>query len=182
MATRNLPRIAVFSLALMLLLAAGCGGKGRDRGAEEVPDLIGPEEVLQDPGESIGDEPGSRRKPIEFAGFNQDGRLYTVYFDFDRSAIRSDQVDQLIENAKYLLDNPSFNVLIEGHCDERGTTEYNIALGERRAREARDFLISRGVNASRVEIISKGEEEPAVPGSTEEAYALNRRAEFLLTE
>ncbi len=181
MSMRSLKVLGVLSLALAIILSVGCSRKGRDRGGAEVPELVGPGEVLQDPGDSIGDS-GSRRRPVETAGFDGSGRLYTVYYDFDRSAIRSDQTGQLIENAKYMLDNPMYNVLIEGHCDERGTTEYNLALGERRAREAREFLISRGVEASRIDIVSKGEEQPAVAGSTEQAYALNRRAEFILTD
>ena len=73
------------------------------------------------------------------------------------------------------------NLVIEGHCDERGTNEYNMALGDRRARSARDFLVNLGVDASRISTVSYGEEKPADPGKTEEAWAKNRRAQFVFS-
>ena len=99
-----------------------------------------------------------------------------VNFDFD-SAILSDTAKiALSEEADHLKSNPSFMITIEGHCDERGTREYNLGLGERRASAARDFLVAKGINPSRIRTISYGKERPLVIGSNENAWAMNRRA------
>ncbi len=105
--------------------------------------------------------------------------LKTIYFDFDRAEIRPDQRATLQANAAWLRDHPDVKILIEGHCDERGTREYNLALGDRRAKAARDYLISLGVADERIETISYGEERPVAQGHDEEAWAQNRRAEFV---
>ena len=105
----------------------------------------------------------------------------TVYFDFDRFAIRPDQQPKLAEVANYLQANPGVQLKVEGYCDERGTEEYNRALGERRAIAAREFLIQRhNVDPGRITTVSFGEDRPADPGQNEEAYAKNRRAEFVV--
>jgi peptidoglycan-associated lipoprotein len=109
---------------------------------------------------------------------NRMGVLKTVYFDFDRSAIRDDQRSILLANADWLKANPDYVVEIGGHCDERGTTEYNLALGDRRANSVKDYLVSLGVSASRLEIVSYGEEKPDVMGTGEDVWSKNRRAEF----
>jgi peptidoglycan-associated lipoprotein len=121
--------------------------------------------------------PGSDdRAPI--TGLRPIENLHTIYFDFDRDAIRDDQVGRVQHNLTYLKENPSLRVVIEGHCDERGTVEYNYNLGERRARSVREYLVKNGIDPARLMIISKGEEAPADPGKTEEAYAKNRRVQF----
>jgi len=104
----------------------------------------------------------------------------TVYFEYDRFNIRASEADKVKEVAKFLKENSSHDLVIEGHCDERGTDEYNRALGERRALSVRENLISLGVSAGRITTRSFGEDQPAHPGQTEEAYALNRRAEFVV--
>lgn len=109
-----------------------------------------------------------------------DVKISPVYFDFDKADIRSDARATLMDHVTYLKNNGDVNVQIEGHCDERGTVEYNIALGERRALTVKDFLTSRGVSSSRFTFISYGEERPADPGHSEDAWAKNRRAEFVL--
>lgn len=100
-----------------------------------------------------------------------------VYFDFDESVIKAEWRDLLSSHAKYLLANPEINLILEGHCDERGTREYNIALGERRAKAVKRFLASKGLEDSRLEIVSFGEEKPAEAGHDEAAWAKNRRVE-----
>lgn len=100
----------------------------------------------------------------------------TVYFDFDSSALSGDTEGTLMRQAAFLNANPALTVTIEGHCDERGTREYNLALGERRATAARDFLLAQGVDSARIRTISYGKERPAVAGSNEGAWAKNRRA------
>jgi len=104
--------------------------------------------------------------------------LATVYFDFDASTVRADQEYVLQRNAEYLLKNPGIRVEVQGHCDERGTEEYNLALGDRRALTVRAYLTAAGVEPARVFTISYGEAAPAVEGQSEDAYAQNRRAEF----
>jgi len=106
--------------------------------------------------------------------------LKKICFDYDKSDIREDQRPILDENAKYLLDNADVKILIEGHCDERGSVEYNFALGERRANSTRAYLVIKGVKETRIATISKGEEEPVDPGHTEDAWAKNRRSEFII--
>lgn len=114
------------------------------------------------------------------AELNRMGVLETVYFDFDRSMIREDQRSVLLSNADWLKANPKYVVEIGGHCDERGTTEYNLALGDRRANALKAYLVGLGVSASRLEVVSYGEERPAVPGSGEDVWSKNRRGEFVI--
>lgn len=104
--------------------------------------------------------------------------MKTVYFDFDRFNIRPDQVEYMEANAKYLKENADKKILIEGHCDERGTNEYNMALGQRRATSIKEFLMSRGVSEERLVTMSRGEEVPAVEGTGEAVWSMNRRSEF----
>ncbi|PLX97169.1 MAG: peptidoglycan-associated lipoprotein [Desulfuromonas sp.] len=101
-----------------------------------------------------------------------------VYFDFDQYTLTLSSRESLSNNASFLRANPGMNVTIEGHCDERGSDQYNIALGERRAQAAQNYLISLGVERSRVNVVSYGEEMPANPGHDESAWAENRRCEF----
>lgn len=105
----------------------------------------------------------------------------TVYFDFDKSDLRQDARNVLTKNAEILLKSKKVDkIKIEGHCDERGSAEYNLALGERRAKSAMQYLITLGVQPDRLSIISYGKEKPAVPGNDEGAWARNRRAEFVI--
>jgi peptidoglycan-associated lipoprotein len=99
-----------------------------------------------------------------------------IFFAFDRSDISPEARETLSRQADWLRRYPNVAVTIEGHCDERGTREYNLALGERRAQAAKNVLVASGIPASRISTISYGKERPAVVGSTEEAYAQNRRA------
>jgi len=107
-------------------------------------------------------------------------RFTPVYFDFDRALIRDDAKPVLEELAAALKADSSFKLLLEGHCDERGTNEYNTALGERRAAAAKRYLKNLGVDVSRLNTLSYGEERPADPGHDEAAWALNRRVEFVV--
>lgn len=104
----------------------------------------------------------------------------TVYFDFDRSAIKPSERSKIDAVANVLKSKPQTKVQIEGHCDERGTEEYNRSLGERRALAVREYLINTGIEANRIFTISYGEDRPADPGHNEAAWAKNRRAEFIL--
>ncbi len=106
--------------------------------------------------------------------------LSDINFGFDSSALNEQSRATLQQHAEWLKANPDKNVVIEGHCDERGTTEYNAALGDRRARAAADYLRSLGIEQARMSTISYGEEIPLDPRHTEEAWAKNRRAHFVV--
>lgn len=99
----------------------------------------------------------------------------TVYFDFDRSNIKPEFQTLLDKHAEFLIKNPEQNVVIQGHTDSRGTPEYNIALGERRGQSVETYLLNAGVSSDQISVVSYGEEKPAVMGSTEYAFAQNRR-------
>ena len=104
----------------------------------------------------------------------------TVYFGYDSSALSDDAQATLMRQAGFLRGNPSLTVTIEGHCDERGTREYNLALGERRATAARDYLLAQGVDPARIRVSSYGKERPVASGSTEQSWSKNRRAATVL--
>jgi len=120
--------------------------------------------------------PGARPPVSEFAA---NPNLKDIHFDFDKYDIRPGDAKVLDGNATWLKGNDQL-VLIEGHCDERGTNEYNLALGEHRAKSAMNYLISQGVQSSRMTIISYGEERPACTDKNESCWAANRRAHFLV--
>ncbi len=104
-----------------------------------------------------------------------------IFFDFNRSEIKPEYREVLARKADVMNEFPEISIRTEGHCDERGTVEYNLALGERRAQAAKDYLVNAGIDPDRVNTISYGEERPAVEGSGEEVWAQNRRDEFVLT-
>ena len=108
--------------------------------------------------------------------------LRNIYFEFDKSVLSKEAIEELNEIGAWLLENPNTKIRIEGNCDERGTDEYNLALGERRARSAKNFLVSLGVAPEKIITISFGEENPADPGHNEMAWAKNRRDEFNIVE
>jgi len=108
----------------------------------------------------------------------EDGRVKDVFFAYDKSELSSESRTQLEQNAKWLRQYPGATVVIEGHCDERGTEEYNLALGDRRAQATKEYLVQLGVTAEQMESISLGEERPFAPGQDEAAYSQNRRAHF----
>jgi peptidoglycan-associated lipoprotein len=108
--------------------------------------------------------------------------LKDIFFDFDKSNIRDDAKGNLSEDAGWLRANPTAQITIEGHCDERGTAEYNLGLGERRAKAARDYLVAAGIDAKRIKMISYGKERPFVLGHDESAWKWNRRSHFVVRE
>jgi peptidoglycan-associated lipoprotein len=123
--------------------------------------------------------PAAVSPPTPPQQFAETPALRDVYFDFDRYTIRADGAKVLDASADWLRSNPNTLVLIEGHCDERGTNEYNLALGERRARATMQYLVTKGVAVERITILSYGEERPACTAHQEACWAKNRRAHFL---
>ncbi len=122
--------------------------------------------------------PAGERPLIGPGGELTHGQFASVYFDFESAKIRPSEVSKLEAVASWMKSNPGAKLVVEGHCDERGTAEFNRALGERRAQAAREKLVALGVDASRITTISYGKDRPADPGHDEAAWAKNRRCEF----
>jgi peptidoglycan-associated lipoprotein len=107
-----------------------------------------------------------------------EGALMPIYFDYDKSNLKPEAKKNLDKTAAWLTKKPTVNIKVEGNCDERGTAEYNVALGERRANSAKEYLVKLGVSAERLETVSWGKEKPLDPGHNEAAWAKNRRDDF----
>jgi peptidoglycan-associated lipoprotein len=118
------------------------------------------------------------RRPDVTSGNVFEQNVKDVLFDYDKANIKSDQVSVLQGNASWLKANPNYRFTIEGHSDERGSEEYNLGLGDRRANAVKEFLLSQGVPANRINTVSYGEERPLCREQTEECYTKNRRAHF----
>jgi len=170
MLTRILTIFALLALSLVVL-GASCGGPPEPPPEPPAPvvDTTTPPPV----------EPPTPPPP-EVIRLTED-QFKIALFDFDKYNLRSDARAALEANAKLLKDNLNVTVMIEGHCDERGTVEYNLALGEKRARTAMDYMKSLGVAEGRMEIISYGKERPAAIGHDEVSWQKNRRAKFTIT-
>jgi len=182
------------TLILVLLLSgfmlAGCSPKKVVQPEPQQP-IVTPQEIKEK--EAAGVKPGitpeekitgQRLAKIETQEempkyIEERSPFEDIHFDFDQYDVRPDAKPILQAIASWLLKNTSANILIEGHCDERGTDEYNLALGDRRAKATRDYLIALGVPSNRVEMLSYGEEKPLCTDSTEECLAKNRRAHFV---
>lgn len=159
------------TIALVLAFAAACQGKKVENTANTgagtaVPPVAAPA--------TNGLVAGSQAE-LESIGDR-------VFFDLDKSTLSSEAQAILTRQAAWLKANSGVKITVEGHADERGTREYNLALGERRATAAKNFLVSTGIDAARVATISYGKERPAVVGSTEEAFAQNRRSVSVVTQ
>lgn len=168
---RFLPVIAV----LVLALAIGVTGCKKKMPKEEPPPPPKVEEVAPPP---PPDTTGQAARDLQAAMDADRARITTVYFDYDQSVIRADQRDRVTANAEIFRRWTDWQVNVEGHCDERGTNEYNLALGERRATAAKQALVAAGIEATRITTVSYGEERPADQGHAEAAWSKNRRAEF----
>ncbi len=170
--------LIVMAFVCSILLAIGCAkpspqtmdsegmGESTDLTKAESQDVQPTKDMTGQKTEGLQEEPKNK-----FEASN-------IYFDFDKAVLRPEAKDNLKEKSDWLQDNPSFSITIEGHCDERGTSEYNLALGERRAHSAKMYLSALGIAENRIKTISYGEERPADPQHNEEAWALNRRDEF----
>jgi peptidoglycan-associated lipoprotein len=176
--------LALVLVAATLLLVPGCARK-RPATAERMPDEA---EVptAPVPEASNGGTLGPVEDPLagDFDAVNRyvrsQGLLDDVYYAYDSSALSAAARQRLADNARFLTGQPQFEVMIEGHCDERGTPEYNLALGERRASAARDYLVSLGVESSRLRTLSYGEERPTCTESEESCWSRNRRSHFVI--
>jgi len=129
---------------------------------------------------SLGGDADSRSDAYKREHGRSSPEFKPIYFDYDQSRIKADQIPTMERNGAHLRNNPSARVLIEGNTDHRGTSEYNIALGERRAEAAKRYLREFGIEANRIRTISYGKERPLFTGNSEDDYARNRRADFIL--
>ncbi len=134
--------------------------------------------------EAANQQPVTTEQPALKTGYGfdqwQQGPLGDVFYEFDSSDLSVEAQQQLKDNASWLESNPQKGTTIEGHCDSRGTSEYNIALGERRSASAKEYLVRLGIASSRLETVSYGEERPFASGENDEAWAKNRRAHFVV--
>jgi peptidoglycan-associated lipoprotein len=175
-------------------LSAACGGKKpRQPATTEIPPSPAPETTAPEPPPAPEPEPEPREDTLArldedtdilsktLDEINAESPLNDIRFEYDSAALTADSRSMLESHAGWLRRFRSVTVLIEGHCDERGTVEYNLALGERRSMAANNYLLSLGVAADRLKTISYGKEFPLDPGHTEEAWARNRRCHFVIT-
>ena len=127
-----------------------------------------------------GAELSSESNETHDEGGEVENEMQRIHFDYDKYNIRHDAAAIVEKNAEYLKSNPTIWIQIEGHCDERGSAEYNLALGEKRASAVKDYLIKLGIEKKRLSVISYGEEKALEAGSDEHAWSMNRRAEFIV--
>ena len=161
----------------LLLTSAGCAKKAKQ--APPTPPPTPPIETPAPPPPPTPPPPPPPPTPPPPPQVSADD-FKPAFFDYDSYALRDDSRAALDQNSKLLRDNASLQITIEGHCDERGTVEYNQALGEKRAQAARDYLTGAGTDASRIQIVSYGKERPFDSGHDEASWAKNRRAHFVL--
>lgn len=174
-ATAALVALAGLTLLLMVGLG-GCSKKQQQADISSSPDTASSEETVKVPDNDIPvSQPATEPSDV----IKGDMGLKPVFFDFDKFDVTAQGRETLNANGRILKDNPSMRLTIEGHCDERGTTQYNLALGEKRARAAMNYLVSLGIDAGRLDIVSYGKERPFSMGHDESAWAQNRRAHFV---
>ncbi len=165
MAHRSVVRLLTVAATALLVGSLGCQQTAK---VAETPDTGSEWSEAPDTTASTGNGDG---EPT--------GNVMTVYFDYNRSEIRPDARDSLRSNANVIGKGDGGRITVEGHCDERGSTEYNLALGERRANAVKRYLVDLGVPSSRLRTVSFGEDRPAVQGHDESAWRYNRRADFV---
>jgi peptidoglycan-associated lipoprotein len=188
----RLKSVALILIVLALVSGVACRGKKTPPVARPTPPPPPPTESTAPPPSppSPSQEPTIPPEPRvdeadlnakDLDTLNRESPFQPVFFGFDSSDVDAQAQATLNSNAELLKKYPGWTITIEGHCDERGTAEYNLALGERRALAARNYLVSLGISADRLRTISYGKEFPFDPGHNEEAWAKNRRAHFVVT-
>ncbi len=166
------------------LLTVACSSKPQPVAAPEAKPVAAvtvPVTVQPPPAQADLEAKDRTRVDVEVDEMNRTGYLKDAYFDYNEYEIRQDQRDALEKNAAWLKGHPTVTISVAGHCDERGTAQYNMALGQQRAQAVRDYLVQLGIDASRIQIISYGNERPFAVGHDESAWAQNRRDHFLVT-
>ena len=186
MTKRTATMVLAFLLAATLSTSAACKKKPPTtapgaRPVTEEPTRPQPETRVPPPPTGAPTDVESSQLPADVAAINARGYLKDAFFDYDKADLRDDARTVLSTDAEWLKRYRTIQFLIEGHCDERGTSEYNLALGDRRANAAKEYLVSLGVDASRIKTVSYGKERPFCNESTEDCWQQNRRAHFLVT-
>lgn len=169
---RKIKAILSVLLCVSVMTLSGCGSKSETDQAMKV----------EDKGEAMGVVESLDSKPLGISEGRTTEGMLPVYFDFDSSDIRKDQGARVELNADFIKKQKDYDIKIEGNCDQRGTNEYNMALGERRALSAKKYLINLGVDESKLRTISYGEERVLLHGHDELSWAQNRRADFVVIE
>jgi len=177
-------KIVILALVSVVLLSFFVACKGK---VEQAPP---PPQVQEQPKVEEVEKPPAVKEPVlteeelfmkkTLEEINAEKPLALIHFDFDKYFIREDAQGVLANNASWMKKFKTARILIEGHCDERGTEEYNMALGEKRAKSTMDYLLSLGVSAERIKIVSYGKSQPLDPGHNESAWDMNRRAHFVV--
>jgi peptidoglycan-associated lipoprotein len=182
----------VIGMSMAALLAVGCARQPATMTTSSVPaptgaavsgtdpDLASASEVVRNAADARAAGRSDRADRPAPSEFTESRELADIHFDFDRYDIRAEHATILDANATWLKANATSRLLIEGHCDARGTNEYNVALGDRRAKATMNYLVSHGVASTRISVISYGEERPSCATQDEACWAKNRRAHFLL--
>ncbi|HPW16927.1 MAG TPA: peptidoglycan-associated lipoprotein Pal [Candidatus Aminicenantes bacterium] len=179
-------RFLIYALAVVLVFSLAVSCKKKPKEVPPPPPQQQEQPVVEKVEAPVVREPRLTEEEMflqkSLDQINSEKPLGSVYFDYDRSLIRDDARPVLDANAAWMKKFRTVKVLVEGHCDERGTEEYNLALGEKRAKAAQDYLLSLGVASDRIKIISYGKSQPVNPGHDEAAWQMNRRAQFLVIE
>jgi len=187
---RNASRVFVALMVIVMALSLGaCKSSGSKVQAPPpsptpaptaVPEAV-PEEVVYEPTtETIVSEQVTEELPDDLVQLNAQGYMEDAFFDTDRYDLTPAAREALARNSAWLQRHATISILVEGHCDERNTREYNLALGERRARAVQEYLVLLGIPSQRIQIISYGEERPFALGNNDNALRLNRRAHFVI--
>ncbi len=177
--TRQVVHLTGIVLLGAALAMTGCKARTSKTASKPAVGAGGAQEIASTTPLGMGSSIDVGQRPLGGAGQFREGMFQPVLFGFDSAQIRPTEIPKLETVALHLKSNGG-SLVVEGHCDERGTAEYNRALGERRALAAREILIQLGVSGSRISTISYGEDRPAVTGSGEDVWAQNRRAEFVV--
>jgi peptidoglycan-associated lipoprotein len=176
-------RKRLVGIMLMLCFAAlVAGGCAKQEVVKQDETLTQQEPVAAAAPVPVAQDAVVKEAPVKDTSLETASPFDTLYFDFDSYVLRQDARDALDKNFQWMKANAAEKVRLEGHCDERGSDEYNLALGEKRARAAQNYLSTLGVSADRLSIISYGKEKPADPGHNEDAWAKNRRVEFVIVK
>jgi peptidoglycan-associated lipoprotein len=190
----SMRNIYVMVVLLSFFIITGCADKKlvRPIAQQEVPKqetVVAPKETAESknkslvkPEERITEQQLAKIDTTdELAKYKEESGLFKdIFFDYDKYDVQQDAKTVLKNIASWLLKNSAAKILVEGHCDERGTNEYNLALGDRRARAVRDYLVALGIGPKRVETVSYGEEKPICTEKTDDCFAKNRRAHFVV--
>jgi peptidoglycan-associated lipoprotein len=169
---RKIKAILPVVLCVSVMTLSGCGSKSETDQALKV----------EDKGEAMGVVEPLDSKPLGIIEGRTTEGMLPIYFDFDSSDVKKDQIPRVEVNAEFIKEQKAYDIKIEGNCDSRGTNEYNMALGERRALSAKKYLVNLGVNEAKLSTISYGEERMLLHGHDELSWAQNRRADFVIVE